>query len=157
MNQTISFAPIAKTIEVNAPPQRAFEIFTAFRWWPKGHSILDSKSPQAMVTVEPKVGGRWFERGEDGSECAWGEVLTWDPPRRLVMTRRLSGDFKIDPTRNSEVEITFTAVGTNKTRVVLEHRLFERFGPDGQKIRDAVGSPGGWSDLLAMFAQEVER
>lgn len=155
MTQTISFAPIAKTIEVNAPPPHAFEIFTAFRWWPKSHSILESKSPQAEVTVEPRVGGRWFERGEDGSECAWGEVLVWDPPRRLVLTWRLDGDFKIDAARHTEVEVTFTALGPDRTRVVLEHRLFERFGPAGQKIRDAVGSPGGWADLLAAFAKLI--
>jgi uncharacterized protein YndB with AHSA1/START domain len=152
MTQTISFAPIARTLEVNAPPRRAFEIFTAFRWWPRSHSILQSRSPQVLVAIEPRIGGRWFERGEDGSECAWGEVIAWEPPGRLVMTWRLDGDFKIDPERHTEVEVTFTAIDTGRTRVVLEHRLFERFGPVGQKIRDAVGSPGGWADLLAAFA-----
>ena len=64
MSATIAMAPVRKSIRVKAAQERAFEIFTQWRWWPKEHSILKSKSPQVSVTTEPRVGGRWFERGE---------------------------------------------------------------------------------------------
>ena len=83
MNVTISPAPVRKTIEVKASQERAFEVFTADmgRWWTKGHSI--NTSPQQDVIVEPRAGGRWYERGEDGSECQWGYIIDWEPPRRV--------------------------------------------------------------------------
>ena len=153
MSRTISVAPVLKDIEVDAPPAKAFEIFAGFRWWPRSHSILPSKSPQVAVTVEPKVGGRWFERGADGSECDWGKVLVWEPPKRMVMTWMLDSTFQANPKVVTEVEVTFTAIEARKTRVSLEHRLFDRYGEEGEKIRAAVGSPDGWSGLLRMFAE----
>lgn len=153
MSGTIAFAPVVKNIEVNAPPAQAFEVFMAFRWWPKGHSILASKSPQIAVTVEPRVGGRWFERGEDGSECDWGKVVTWQPPKRAVLTWQLNGNFQYDPNISTEVEVIFSALPGNRTHVALEHRLFETLGEEGEKIRGAVDAPDGWSGLLQMFAE----
>ena len=62
---------------------RTFHVFTAgmSRWWLKSDSI--NKSTIKDIVIEPKAGGRWFERGEDGSECEWGKVLAWGPPVRL--------------------------------------------------------------------------
>ena len=51
------------------------------RWWPKGHSA--SGDPDAVVTLEPRLGGRIFERTPDGAEIDWGEITAWDPPHRL--------------------------------------------------------------------------
>lgn len=155
MTTTIVFAPLLKNIEVNAPPEKAFEVFTAFRWWPKSHSILQSKSRQATVKLEPQVGGRWYERGEDGSECDWGNVAAWEPPRRLVLTWHLNSSFQYDPKIATEVEVTFVPTGAGRTQVNLEHRLFERYEDEGEKIRAAVDHPDGWSGLLVAFAKLV--
>jgi hypothetical protein len=64
--QHIVPAPIRKTLRVKAPREKAFRVFMAGmgRWWPKGHSLLGA--PQRDVVVEPQVGGRWYEVGEDG-------------------------------------------------------------------------------------------
>jgi hypothetical protein len=82
MNRTITVAPIRKSIKVAAAPDHAFHVFTAgmSRWWLKSDSI--NKSPIKDIVIEPKAGGRWFERSEDGSECEWGKVLAWEPPVR---------------------------------------------------------------------------
>lgn len=50
------------------------------RWWPGTHSI--GKSPMKDAILEPKAGGRWFERVGDGSECERGRVLSGEPPSR---------------------------------------------------------------------------
>ena len=155
MSRTISIAPVLKDIDVNAPPAKAFEVFAGFRWWPKTYSILPSKSPQAAMIVEPKVGGRWFERGEDGSECDVGKVVVWEPPKRMVLTWLLDSTFQINPKVVTKVEVTFTAIGADKTHVSLEHRLFDRYGEEGEKVRAIVDSPDGWPGLLRIFAEAV--
>ena len=44
MDQTISPAPVRKSVRVNAPPQLSFAVFTAGvgRWCPKTHHIDQS-------------------------------------------------------------------------------------------------------------------
>jgi uncharacterized protein YndB with AHSA1/START domain len=94
MNRTVTVAPVRKSINVAAAPDRAFHVFTAgmSRWWIKSHSI-NKKSPIKDIVIEPKAGGRWYERGEDGSTCDWGRVLSWEPPTRLVLSWEITADF----------------------------------------------------------------
>jgi uncharacterized protein YndB with AHSA1/START domain len=152
MNLTISPAPVRKSVQVKAPPQKAFDVFTAGmgRWWLKSHSI-NNGVPMADVIMEPFAGGRWFERGEDGSECPWGKVLIWEPPTRLLLAWQTDGTWKHNPDFMTEVEVLFTPDGDG-TRVDLEHRNLERFGEHAQKVRAAFESPGGWSGLLQSYA-----
>ncbi|MBV9702375.1 MAG: SRPBCC family protein [Methylobacteriaceae bacterium] len=155
MNIAITAAPVRKTIRVNAGQKRAFEVFTAGmgRWWPKSHTI--NTSPPKEVIVEPRAGGRWYERGEDGGECAWGHVLAWDPPSRVVLAWQISGKWKFDPELLTEVEVRFTAEGENATVVELEHRHLDRFGADAEAVRKSIDSPGGWGGILEHFAAAV--
>jgi hypothetical protein len=152
MSTTIVPTPVRRTIHVRVSPARAFEVFTAAigAWWPHEHSINKS-SPQKDVIVEPRVGGRWLERGEDGSECQWGRVLIWEPPTRVVLAWQINGQWQYDPDFETEVEVRFMAEGAG-TRVELEHRNLERFGERAQAVRAAFESPEGWSTGLARFA-----
>ncbi|MGH6734489.1 MAG: SRPBCC family protein [Methyloceanibacter sp.] len=153
MQRSIEVASVRKTVTVKAGQERAFEVFAACRWWQKEHSILASGSPQKEVIIEPRVGGRWFERGEDRSECLWGEVLAWDPPNRMVLGWQINGNFQFDPNAVSEVEVRFIPEGDDTTRVELEHRHLERFGETAAALRAALDSPQGWSTSITRFAE----
>jgi uncharacterized protein YndB with AHSA1/START domain len=104
--------------------------------------------------LEPRAGGRWYERGTDGTECDWGKVLAWEPPHRLLVTWQINGQWQYDPNPEhaSEIEVRFTADGPGHTVVELEHRLLDRLA-DGQAIHDTITGGGGWIAILELFAK----
>jgi uncharacterized protein YndB with AHSA1/START domain len=149
-------APINRSVVVKAEVERSFAAFTGRmgRWWPRSHSI--GSAPMADVIVEPRVGGRWYERSGDGAECEWGKVLAWDPPGRLILAWQLDANWKYDPALVLEVEITFTALQGGMTRVDLEHRNLERYGDKAAAVRDMIGSDNGWMGILKSFIADTE-
>jgi uncharacterized protein YndB with AHSA1/START domain len=154
--QLIRPAPVRKTITVKASSTHAFEVFTAQigRWWPRSHCI--ASSPQKDVVIEPRTGGRWFEIGEDGSQCNWGKVLAYEPPTRVLLAWQIGGDWKYDANLLTEVEVTFTALSAFETRVDLEHRNLERFGEKASEVRGMIDSPNGWSAIIKLYADVAE-
>ena len=152
MSTQIRPAPVRKSIFVDAPPEHAFDVFTRGigKWWPKTHHV--GKSELDRPVIDPRAGGRWYHIESDGSECEVGRVQVFDPPLRLVLIWQLRADFTYDPNVLTEVEVQFTPEGAG-TRVDLEHRDLERLGDDADKLREAVDSSGGWSGLLALFAE----
>jgi uncharacterized protein YndB with AHSA1/START domain len=156
MTTTIKPAPVRKTVTVRASAEKAFHVFTdGFdRWWPRSHHI--GKSPLARGVIEPRLGGRWYEVGEDGSECDWGDVLAWEPPARLLLAWRLNAQWEYDPDLLTEVEVRFTPLGEGETRVDFEHRGFERMGAGGEAAREGVNGPNGWGAILAEFQTAAE-
>ena len=149
-------APVRKSIFVQAPPDRAFDVFAngIGKWWPKSHKIGSADLDQPVI--EPRSGGRWYERDVDGSECEVGKVAVWDPPSRLVLIWQLNAEWKFDQDLETEVEVLFTPEASG-TRVDLEHRNLERLGDTAEGMRQAIDSPGGWSGLLALFAEETAK
>ena len=149
--------PVRKTIRVQAPPVRAFEIFTTnmHRWWPATYSINPTKAPIAAIVMERRMGGRWYERGADGSECDWGRVVVWEPPARLVLAWQITAAWQYDPALVTEVEIRFEPQGEGVTEINLEHRKLERMGDTAAAMRAVVDSPTGWSGLLERYATQV--
>lgn len=150
---TIIPAPVRKSLVVKADLQRSFNTFTGRMgsWWPRSKSV--ASSAQVDVVIEPRTGGRWFERGADGSECEWGKVLHWDPPARLILAWQIDGHWKYNPGCITEVEINFTALGAAETRVDFEHRHLERLGENATAIRDMLNS--GWGSILDLYRQRA--
>lgn len=137
--------PIRMSFVVACSVSRAWAVWTAeiSRWWPRSHSV--SGDADLSVIIEGRPGGRIFERTPDGKEADWGEILVWEPPRRLVYLWHLRADHA-DAT---EVEIEFSPEDNRSTRVEIEHRGWERLGARGQGRRDA--NLEGWSGLLPHF------
>jgi uncharacterized protein YndB with AHSA1/START domain len=155
MTQPLTIAPVRKTIVVNASAAHAFEVFTSGlgKWWPRDHGI--GKLPMKTAVMEARLGGRWYELGEDGTQTNVGKITAWEPPARFVLTWDINSQWKPDATVSSEVEVRFIAEGANATRVELEHRKFEQMGAEGgEKMRKGVD--GGWPKMLERFKTQAE-
>ena len=139
--------PVLRSVVVGRPPEDAFRIFTERigDWWPLGsHSVYEDES--AGVALAPGPGGRIVERSRSGEECAWGEILLWEPPHRLAYTWH-PGYEPGEPA--TEVELRFTAVAGG-TRVELEHRGWEALG--GRAVRTREDYAEGWPRVLDRYA-----
>ncbi|HWK19113.1 MAG TPA: SRPBCC family protein [Solirubrobacteraceae bacterium] len=147
---------VRTSITVEAPIDRAFAMFTdgIGTWWPPENHILQAEL--AEMVFEPRVGGHVYDRGVDGSESRWARVLAYEPPGRVVISWDINPRWEIeaDPAKTSEVEVRFTAEGPERTHVELEHRNLDRHGEGWEQMRDAVGSPNGWS--LQPFADALQ-
>ena len=149
-----SAASVRASVEVEAPIERAFEVFTEGigSWWDPTHHILQAEL--AEMVFEPRVGGRICDRGVDGSECCWARVLAYEPPHRVVFSWDISPQWQIetDPDKTSEVEVRFIAESPDRTRVELEHRHLQRHGAGWESERDGVANDQGWPLYLERFA-----
>lgn len=143
-------------VTVGTSRERAFEVYTRQldSWWLRDHHI--GKAPLKEVCMEPRLGGRLYEKGVDGSECDWGVVLAWEPPARLVFAWQINAEWAYEPelARSSEVEVRFTALGPKQTRVELIHRHFERHGDGAEAMRQGVKR--GWPTLMGLFAAAAQ-
>ena len=134
--------------EVDAPPEHAFDVWTSrcATWWPPSHTM--SGDPSA-ITFEPHAGGRIVERARGGDEHDWGQVLDWEPPRRL----RYLWHLFFDPSEATEVEVTFNEAGDG-TVVRLEQRGWDRLGEAGPPRRARTEQV--WALIGARFVEACE-
>ena len=145
---------VRKHVRVQTPIEQAFSVFVERMetWWPAEHHI--GAKPFASIFVEPRAGGRWYERDADGEVCEWGRVLVWEPPRRVTFSWHLGVDWKFDPSleRASEVALRFTPEGPATTLVELEHSRIERHGEGYEQLREALDGPDAWERTLREYA-----
>ena len=162
MANTTEEAVVRKSIRVRASVERAFSVFVEQMetWWPATHHI--GKTPFEAIFVEPRVGGRWYERNVAGDQCDLGTVLKWDPPHRVTFSWHVGPghdqpEWKCDPdlAKASEVEIRFIPLGPAMTLVELEHSKLERHGEGYGQLRAIFDGPGAWSGILEEFAKAV--
>jgi uncharacterized protein YndB with AHSA1/START domain len=143
---------IRREVVVEIGRQRAFELFTAdmTTWWPSAHHI--GSAPIERIVIEPRVGGRWYTRHQDGSETSTGFVAAWEPPARLVITWQIGADWSYHEDLVTSVEVRFQAEGPDRTRVLLEHRDLEAFGADAAAMRKTFDAPDAWTSTLGAYA-----
>lgn len=149
---------VRRSVRVNAPQAHVFAVFTEQHgaWWPL-HTHHIGTQPAQTAIIEPRTGGRWFERSSDGVECDWGRVLVWQPPHRIVLSWDIGADWKYDPKLGTEVEVRFISEGADTTRVELEHRRLERYGAQAETMYATFDSEGGWDGILQGFAKAATK
>jgi len=138
--------PVRKERRLALGPDEAFALFTAGMgtWWPLAtHSI--GSDDATGVRFEEGVGGRVMEIATDGREHAWADVLTWDPPYRVV----LSWHPTPEPVAASTLDVRFETAAEG-CLLRLEHRDWEEFGGQlGAELR--AGYDSGWDLVLRPF------
>ena len=155
MTQSTQETDVRVEVTVEASIEKAFTVFTEHiaTWWPRDYSI--GTAEMATAVIEPRAGGRWYERGVDGSECRWGDVLAWDPPDHVALSRAISPSWQAvsDPGQASRIDVRFAADGPNRTTVTLVHSELERHGEGWEALRETVSGPNGWSMILDSYAK----
>jgi len=137
--------PLRITFDVACAVDRAFAVWTQEigTWWPADHTVTGG--PDLTIVLEPRVGGRVYERTADGTEHDWGRVTGWDPPHRLAYRWHL----RQDPADATDVEIRFTAQGDRSTRIEIVHRGWDRLAAAGETARQRNRT--GWETLLPHY------
>jgi Activator of Hsp90 ATPase homolog 1-like protein len=138
--------PLRLSFTVGCNAADAFDMWTLgmSMWWPTSHTVSGERD--AVVVIEPRVGGRIFERMPSGEELDWGWITSWQRPLGFVYRWHIS----TPPEQATEVEVRFTEQPNQTTRVEIEHRGFELLGIEGQKRRDS--NRAGWEALIPRFA-----
>lgn len=141
--------PLRMSFTVDCSAEHAFATWTErpTAWWPPEHTMSHERG--AEIVFEPRRGGRVYERTHDGREFEWGEVVEWDPPRRLRYLWRIA----TTPDNATDVEILFRQVSESETRIEIEHGGWERlggFGPDWRNV-----NTGGWDGVLPAYRAAI--
>jgi hypothetical protein len=137
--------PLRFSFSVECPVDHAFDVWTArtSTWWPKTSTMTQADGLE--VIFEGREGGRIFERTAAGQEIEWGEITVWEPPRRLGYVWHIATDRE----SATEVEIRFSDLGDETTRVEIEHRGWEKLAERGASWRDT--NRGGWDGTLPFY------
>jgi hypothetical protein len=137
--------PLRLSFTVACAPEHAFATWAhrTSLWWPAGHTVTGEQGLE--IVLEPRVGGRIFERTTAGREEDWGEVVLWEPPRRLGYLWHL----RADRTDATEVEVAFTGQDDGSTRVDIEHRGWDRLGERAPAWRER--NQRGWSGIIPTY------
>lgn len=149
--------PVRQATLVRSNLTHTFDTFvrTIGVWWPL-KPFSAGKDRVREVVFEQRRGGQVYERWHDGTVVVWGELLVWERPDRFVLT------WNQTPVA-TEVEIAFTALGPELTRVTVEHRGWENL--TDEQLGEDCALPGGyrsgayatgWARILARLVAAAE-
>ena len=139
MNERSAAATVS--VRVAAAPAVAFDLFTRDLdlWWRRGPKYRHAGHHGGTITIEPRQGGRVYERWRDErgeQQFEIGSVLCWEPPQRLAWSWR---NATFAPVERTEVEVTFAAAGDG-TLVTVRHRGWEALRDDHPARHGHVGA-----------------
>ena len=135
--------PIIKTLEGPCSQEKAFGVFVGEMgsWWPldkRSMSMMHGGKPAKSLRVDPKQDGKIVEIGHDDTEHHWGTITSYDPHDTISMDFHMG----MPPDSASLVEVRFTALEGERTRVELTQSNWEAFGDMAEMMRGGYGS--GW-------------
>ncbi len=153
-----SSEPEPKAITVSVPVEAAFRAYVGrpMEWVPPAHRMtMDT----ASMTIEPRVGGRFYETAADGTEAIRGIVLEWAPPSRVAMTWRVGTGWQplADDEHAPHVEVDFRRTGPKTTEVTVAYTHLERCDPAFAAQLVAVLTAPGPGDTLERYARVAEQ
>jgi uncharacterized protein (TIGR02594 family) len=156
---------VSASVFVEAPPDIAFEVFTAQidSWWRHGMKFRSGARDVSVLHLECRLGGRLFETieapgGDAGHVVQTGTVTAWDPPRALEIEWR---GVNFAPQEKTTVAVTFEP-RRDGTQVTLVHAGWAALPPDhpvrhGQAVRAFITGMGlWWSDQVTSLRMTVE-
>ncbi len=146
----MTLEPLRLTYRIECPPEHTFSVWTTrlSAWWPRNHTT--SGDHDATVVLEPRLGGRIFERATDGREIDWGEITAWEPPARFGYLWHI-GRTREDAT---DVSVSFVDDGDGATRLEIVHSGWDRLGAHGVQFRRA--NTTGWDGTIPAFRAAAE-
>jgi uncharacterized protein YndB with AHSA1/START domain len=139
---------VRASVTVPVSQERAFDLFTrdVDRWWRRGERY--GGADVVGHRFDPGVGGRFVQVLANG-EAPLGDILVWEPPRRLAFSWRQKNWLPDEITR---VEVTF-APADGGTEVVLRHHGFAQVKSD---VGCDVGYAAGWTELVGWYGDAIE-
>ena len=120
-------------LRVPASAERAFTVFTEqiAAWWQPNGLFQFTRGRTGTLSFEPGPQGRLVETYGDGSTFVIGDIHTWEPPHRLVLSWRQAS---FAPDQETELHVRFDEVdnpqNAPETRVTVEHFGWDRIPAD---------------------------
>lgn len=154
------------SVFIRAAVDDAFDVFTREidLWWRTGPAYRIAGRRRGQLVFEPRLGGRLFETFEsesrnkpEGHTIQVGEVVGWEPPRRLALTWR-GVNFK--PHEVTRVEVSFEPSGEG-TMVTVVHSGWSSLPADHPARHGQVGADFSrmigmwWGGLMTSFRHHV--
>jgi uncharacterized protein YndB with AHSA1/START domain len=101
----------------------------------------------ALSVSDWKVGSRWTSESEDGEVYLDGEILEFDPPRRLVHTFHVVHEPAAAAEGPSRIEFEITPIG-DRCRLTVTH--------SGRGPATIEYTSGGWETIFAGLKELLE-